>query len=150
MTMTDALVTIMVEKGEILNEDVSRVRQILNSFIPQLFDRNRNGVVILINGYDEDSRDLYRVAEVRTWYHRLFDAVPEFFFWMDMRQKRLAFYALMMGEPQRVDGGTTVSAEDMRKFMVWGHTKLNIFCQAHGLDPSPSNDHIKQCLTGKK
>jgi hypothetical protein len=146
--MMDALITIMVEKSEVLTQDVSRVRKILDSFLPTLASRNRNNVVILVNGYDDDSRELFLIAEVRTWFHRLFDAVPELFFWMDMHQQRLPFYALMMGEPVRGNGGTTVSSGDMGKFMLWGYTNLNEFCARHNFDATPSNSHILSCLKG--
>ena len=48
-------VTILVSKDEIVSENASGVRGILDSFVPILIDRNRNRVTIMINGYDTDS-----------------------------------------------------------------------------------------------
>lgn len=141
----DPLVTIMIGRDEILSLDVSRPRSILDGFIPDLMGRFRNAVVVLVNGYDDDPRELYDIDEVRSWFARFFDAVPELFFWMDMRDKRLIYYALMMGTPIRKAEGATVSAEDIAKFMVWGFANLNTFCAKHGLDHGPSNRHIRDC-----
>ena len=97
-------VTILVSKDEIVSENVSGVRGILDSFVPILIDRNRNRVTIMINGYDTDSRELFLINEVRKWFHHLFDIVPELFFWLDMRPPWLTFYATMFGTPVRVQG----------------------------------------------
>ena len=139
-------VTIQVNKDEILALDTSRVRRILDTFIPELVDRNRNGVTVLVNGYEADPRELIVIPEVRAWFRRLSEVVPEIFFWMDLRPPFFTFYAIMASTPIRRDGGTTLSADDLKKFMIWGYTGLNLFCQTHNFDPGPSNAHIKQCI----
>src|SRR5215831_20778651 len=75
-----APVTIMISREEIVSEDVSRVRTILNTFVPTLVERNRNRVTIMVEGYNDDPRELFLINEVRKWFHHLFDAVPELFF----------------------------------------------------------------------
>lgn len=139
-------VTITVNKYEILRLDVSGVRNILDGFPPDLVERNRNGVTILVNGYEDNPRELVIIPEVRLWFHRLFEVVPEIFFWMDLRPPYLTFYAIMASAPVRRDGGTSLSAEDLKNFMLWGYTNLNVFCKAHGFHPGPSNEHIKNCI----
>ena len=139
-------VTIAVNKNEVLALDTSRVRRILDDFMPELADRNRNGVVILVNGYEDDPRELVIIPEVRAWFNRIFEVVPEIFFWMDLRPPYLTFYAIMASTPIRRDGGKTLSADDIKKFMVWGYTSLNRFCAAHNLDRGPSNAHVLTCL----
>ncbi len=136
-------VTILISKDEIVSVNASRVREILDSFVPTLIDRNRNRVNIMVNGYDDDSRQLFLIGEVRKWFHHLFDVVPELFFWMDMLPPWLAFYSIMFGTPVRAEGGTTVSKEDSQRFLVWGYQNLNIFCSTHGVSPDLSNEHIR-------
>lgn len=114
----NSTVTIQVSKDEIINEDVSRVRGILDSFVPLLFDRNRNRVTIEISGYGADSRELCVINEVRRWFQHLFEVVPELFFWMDMRDPWFTHYAIMFGTPIRVQGGTTISNEDVEEFLL--------------------------------
>ena len=126
-------VTILVSKDEIVSENVSGVRGILDSFVPILIDRNRNRVIIMVNGYDTDSRELFLIDEVKKWFNHLFDVVPELFFWMDMHPPWLTFYAIMFGTPVRVQGGTTISSEDLQRFLVWGYQNLNVFCSTHGV-----------------
>lgn len=60
-----APVTILISKDEIVSVNASRVREILDSFVPTLIDRNRNRVTIMVNGYDDDSRQLFLIGEVR-------------------------------------------------------------------------------------
>ena len=139
-------VTILVSKDEIVSENASGVRGILDSFVPILIDRNRNRVTIMINGYDTDSRELFLINEVRKWFHHLFDVVPELFFWLDMRLPWLTFYATMFGTPVRVQGGTTISSEDLQRFLVWGYQNLNVFCSTHGISPDLSNEHIRSAI----
>lgn len=144
--MTDTLVKILVNKEDVLAQDSSGVRRVLDSFIPHLLDRNRNSVEILVNGYNNDQRELYLIPEVRTWFHRLFDITPDLFYWMDMRDDRLLLYALMMRSPVRVKGGATIKPEDMQEFLLWGFSQLNEFCNNYNLDPTPSNLHITECV----
>jgi len=121
-------VTITVSKEAILAHDVGRVREILDSFVPDLIDRNRNRVELEILGYGNDSRELFLIDEVRHWYHTLFDCTPDLFFWMNLRSPWLTFYAIMFGTPVCLAGGTTVSPDDLQRFLVWGYQSLNGFC----------------------
>lgn len=139
---------IQVRKEDVLFQDTSDVRDILDSFVPTLLDRNRNAITVHLNGYNDDSRELFFIPEVRTWFHRLFDTIPDLFFWMSMMDECLPLYALMMFKPVRVEGGSVIRPEDMQKFLVWGFNGLNEFCDKHDLDPNPSNKHITNCLKG--
>jgi hypothetical protein len=144
--MGDTTGIILISKAEVLAQDVSQVRRTLDALMPEGAENNRNGVIVLIDGYNEDGRELYSVPEVKTWFHRLFDAVPELFYWMDMSNGRLLYHALMMRSPIRVEGGTAVSPEDMQQFLRWGFSHLNVFCQRHQFDPASSNEHITACV----
>jgi len=144
-----APVTIMVSREEIVSEDVSRVREILNTSVPTLVERNRNRVTIMVNGYNDDPRELFLINEVRKWFHHLFDAVPELFFWMDMSRPWLTFYAIMFGTPVRQKGGTTMSSEDLQRFLVWTYKNLNTFCFTHSISADSSNEHIRRAITSE-
>ncbi len=144
--MGDTTVIILIEKAEVLAQDVSQVRRTLDAFMPEGAESNRNSIIVLINGYDEDGRELYSIPEVRTWFNHLFEAVPELFYWMDMSKGRLLYHALMMRSPIRVKGGTAVSPEEMQQFLMWGFSRLNVFCQRHHFDPASSNEHITACI----
>jgi hypothetical protein len=144
--INDMPVTILINKEKVLAQDASRVRRVLDSFAPLLLEKNRNAVVVLVTGYNDDQRELFLIPEVRPWFHRLFDIVPDLFYWMDMRNGRLLLHALMMHPPVRVAGGTTIRPENMRDFLIWGFSRLNVFCNTHQLDPTPSNQHITACI----
>ena len=144
--MTDTPVTILVNREDVLAQDASRVRRVLDSFVPLLLKKNRNTVEVLVTGYDNDKRELYQISEVGTWFHRLFDITPDLFNWMNMSNNRLLLNALMMHSPVRVQGGTTIRPDDIQKFLIWGFSRLNVFCNTHHLDPTPSNKHITACI----
>jgi hypothetical protein len=144
--MTDTPVTILINRVEVLAQDASRVRRVLDSFVPLLLEKNRNAVEVLVTDYNDDKRELYQIPEVRTWFHRLFDITPDLFYWMNMSHNRLLLHALMMHSPIRVQGGATIRPEDMQKFLMWGFFRLNVFCSTHHLDPTPSNKHITECI----
>jgi hypothetical protein len=148
--MLDVRSTINVSKAEVLSLDVRGVRRILDSVLADRaeLERNRNNVAIYVLGYDNDSRELYLIPEVRKWFHRLFDEVPELFYWMNMRENFLVFYALMMQRPIKVEGGTIVSPEDMQQFLVWGYERLNLFCAEQRLNADATKSHISACLEG--
>ena len=65
-------VTIQVSKREIHSYDVSRVSDILASFVPVLLERNRNRIQIEVMEFNEDPRELYDIPEVRNYFQILF------------------------------------------------------------------------------
>lgn len=143
-----APVTIQISREEIASRDVSRVREILDSFNPVLLERNRNRVQIEIQGFGDDSLELFLINEVRRWFHALFDAVPEIFYWMDMSEQWFTYYTLMFNHPITTEGSTTTSAEGVQRFMLWSFENLNRFCSAHDVSPEPCNQHLKEHAAG--
>jgi hypothetical protein len=131
---------------EILSNDVSRVRRILDSFMPVLIDRNRNRVELEVSGYEDDSRELFLIDEVRLWFNTFFDSSPDLFFWMNMRSQWMAYYAIMFGTPVRRAGYTTVSSEDLQRFLIWGYKRLNGFCASKDISPDPSTNHVNAAI----
>ena len=72
-----------VTKDEILECDFSGI----NSFFKRLsrnkesLIKNRGTLEILVNGYDDDSREIYEIPEVRRWYSESIKAgIPWFYF----------------------------------------------------------------------
>jgi hypothetical protein len=57
--MTDTPVTILINKEEVLTQDASRERRVLDSFVPLLLEKNRNATAVLVTGYDDDQRELF-------------------------------------------------------------------------------------------
>ena len=114
-------VTIQISKEAILACDVRQVREILDSFVPNLIERNRNRVEIEIIGYGEDSRELYLINEVRSWFHIFFrqhsGLVP-------LDESASAMAHLLRHHVRNTSssrwGGTTVSPEDLRELFALG------------------------------
>ena len=85
------------------------VVDVLESWIPELCERNRNRVQFQILGYDEDSRELYDIPEVREYYRELYNRHPGLFYWIDTRSYMLVFLGLMFYPPVRRDGNVPCS-----------------------------------------
>jgi len=138
--------TLIVGKEMVLSRNVQAIRHSLNSYVPDRMEEYRNRVILLIGDYEEDSRDLFLIPEVRAWFHELFLHVPELFFWMDMDNEMLIFYALMHGTPVQKENGVTIASKGLKSFLVWGYANLNNFCAKHKLDVKPTNGHIRKHL----
>lgn len=141
-----APVTISVSREEVCERDVTQVREIFDSFIPDLVQRNRNRVELEILGYGDDPRELFLVSEVRSWYQELFDNTPDFFLWMNLRPPWLVFYTIMYGTPVRTSIGTTFAKGDLEGFLSWGFRSLKNFCMSHGINPDKSSEHVAAAI----
>jgi len=116
------------------------VGDILESWIPELCERNRNRVQFQILGYDEDSRELYDIPEVREYYRELYNRHPGLFYWIDTRSYMLVFLGLMFYPPVRRDGKVSLFGDDLLAYLRLGFYGLKIFCA-----PQPSDRAGKGC-----
>ena len=140
------LCLIQVSKQEILAKDTSRVIDILDSFIPNLLERNRNGVQIEVNGYNADKRELFHIDEVREYFKTLFENVPHLFYWMDFNSFMPLFLGLMLYKPMRVSGQVTISSRNLQEFVYLGFLGLNEFCTQHHISVESTNNLINKWL----
>ena len=140
-------VVIQISKADIIAQNVDRVTDILNSFIPGLAERNRNRVRIEVLGYGDDKRELFDIPEVRLYFQKLFDAVNGAFYWLDSSSYMLIFWGLMLLTPVRSDGKVGLLPEDMQKYLMWGYIKLNAFCKENSLSPEPSTAAISSAVS---
>jgi hypothetical protein len=89
-------VTIQIDKGSILTCDPEPVARILESFVPELCDRNCGRVQLDVLGYSNDTRELYDIPEVRNYHEALFKRVPGLFYWLDSSSHMLILLALLL------------------------------------------------------
>ena len=125
----DGRIYISISKQEIVDKDISRIRGIFDRYITNLKDLSRNNFTIQVTGYNDNHSELFLINEVRAWFHKFFDYVPELFYWISCEEIPLKYYALMFCNPIRVNGGTVVDTEDYQRFLIWGYQNLNIFFQ---------------------
>ena len=60
---------IQVSAIDVRSGNTSLVIGILNSFTPNLIEDRRNKVIVEINGYNNDPRELHDIPEVRKFFH---------------------------------------------------------------------------------
>src|ERR1700738_2408413 len=75
-------VIVTIPREAVESRDPFPVVDVLESWIPELCERNRNRVQFQILGYDEDSRELYDIPEVREYYRELYNRHPGLFYWI--------------------------------------------------------------------
>lgn len=138
--------TIQISRAEIETLDCSRVLAIINSFAPELFERNRNRVDLEVMGYADDARELYDIPEVRDYFQKLLNEFPGQFYWLNTEGPTLALVMLMLYEPVRKGRMVTVSTSDFQQFLLRGYTELNAFCEHYGLSNEPSTKAIAAWL----
>ena len=63
-------VLFLITKSEILNTDVSRLKQFIEMFHAdcESLESIRNKLSLGVHGYENDSRELYEIPEVRRWF----------------------------------------------------------------------------------
>jgi len=118
------------------------VVDVLESWIPELCERNRNRIQFQILGYDEDSRELYDIPEVREYYRELYNRHPGLFYWIDTRSYMLMFLGLMFYPPLRRDGKVSLFGDDLLAYLRIGFYGLKIFCARHNLPIEPAKDAV--------
>jgi hypothetical protein len=139
-------VTIQIDRSSILACDPEPVARILESFVPHLCESNCDRVQLEVLGYLNDSRELYDIPEVRSYFQALFQRVPGLFYWLDSSSHMFLLLGLMLFPPKRSDGLVTISPTDMQQFLLRGFAGLNRFCSEHGLSPEKTNKAVRKWI----
>jgi hypothetical protein len=85
-------------------------------------------VTLVVEGYDDDPRDLYGTPEVRRHLAALDSAFPFWFYFADPDTYSLRLLALCVCRVVKVPGGSTPDKEDLKRFMVEHTLALNHLC----------------------
>lgn len=146
-------VVIQISHQEVMQRAPQRVVEIINSFIPDLLERNRNRVQLEVLGYGDDPRELYDIPEVRDYFRALHQIFPGMFYWLDTNPDGFAFIlmGLMLYSPIRIGGGqVTISPQDLQDYLMNGYIELNAFCDHYGISADATNHSILEWLGGRK
>lgn len=139
-------VVIYIQKETIENCDCDYVMKILDSYIPERSEQNRNNVVFEIEGYGDDAGNIWEIAGVRQYFKKLFDAYKGLFYWVDLDSPMFIFLALILYTPVEKEDGITIPAKDLQQYLTRGFTGLNEFCEENNLSAEPSTKAIRQYL----
>lgn len=74
------IVALSISKEEIISQDISGFVNLLDKLTidDDMIKKTRGKLTFYINGYDDDSRELYQIPEVRDWVTKV---VPAFKYW---------------------------------------------------------------------
>jgi hypothetical protein len=111
---------------------------------------NIGRVIVAVEDYDDDTRELWQIPQARRYFGRLWRAVPHLlFFLLPEGWPGMAIFLAMMLHPKSPGGGVAVAPNGrayMRidgnwlatEFLERGFSAMNAFAMRHGIAPSDS------------
>jgi hypothetical protein len=106
-------INFVIERGEVRRKDVSRPRAFFDRLEASrdLAYRAQGTVEFSFDGYDQDERQLYEIAEVRRYVRRLVAALPKLFFFARTTQPAhtLRLFAMCLTTFEHPNGRSTAS-----------------------------------------
>jgi hypothetical protein len=112
---------------------------------------NLGQVILIVDGYDGDRRELWQIPQARRFFARLWRAVPHLLFFLlpegPPGQVGSVMFFITMLHPDPRGRGSSQTADgkwEMRidrewiatQFLTEGFAAMNAFCARHGIDPS--------------
>ena len=146
MADTNATAIINIPRASVESRNPHSVINILESWIPELCDRHRNRVQFQVLGYNDDSRELYDIPEVREFFRELYNLHPGLFYWIDPKSHMLIFLGLMFFEPLRRDGKVSLFGNDLLQYLRLGFYGLKVFGSRYDLPIDQAKSAILDAL----
>ncbi|MGH7085618.1 MAG: chlororespiratory reduction 6 domain-containing protein [Stellaceae bacterium] len=118
---------LMGARAEVEAGDVSHTMKALNKLLhPDNAKRLKGRLIFGINGYDDDPRDLWEVAEVRVWMQMVDREFPFWLYFMDLGPRSaLGFVAFYLCRWEKVPGGKLIPPEDLQAFLLVHFAAMN-------------------------
>ena len=84
LTMPKAFIDIVITREDIETQDTSRVLSILERFrsSKKVAKENLEKVSVSVYGYEEDSRELFEIPEIRAWFSKICEEFPYWFYFL--------------------------------------------------------------------
>jgi hypothetical protein len=99
------------------------LRKLLN---PDVALRARGRLILIIDGYDDDKRELYMIPEVREWIREVDREFPYWLFFMDLGPRStLAFVMFALCRYERVSGGSRIPDQELNQFLLARFAAMN-------------------------
>lgn len=122
----DTLV-IRASRKEVEEDDTSQALAKLNRLlVPVTARRLRGRLIFVIDGYDDDPRDLWEIVGVNAWMRKLDAEWPYWFYFMDTgRRSTLSFVAFSLSRWDKVSNGKVIPPEEMQRFLLRHFAAMN-------------------------
>lgn len=140
----DGPVILGIPHEDTLACDITRVATVLDGFLASRARviRGRGRMTLVVEGYDDDPRDLYDTPEVRRYLAALDSAFPFWFYFADTNTYILKLLALCLCRVVKVSAGSTPDKDDLKRFIVEHTLALNHLCDRFLL-----GDEVKSAAT---
>lgn len=139
---------VVVSKDEISNQDTEPLLSKFREFETNDLQEKRNKVQLQIDGYSSDSRDLWDIDEVRTFYQKLMDSYDGLFYWLEIDIQSFLLVGLMLYQPVRSGTQATLTNEDIKMYLGRIFGGLNNFCDSRGLTTMETDMKLQAVLSG--
>jgi len=141
------VVVLNISKKEIQNQDVSGFVKLLDKLTidDDMIKKTRGKIAFMIDGYNNDCRELYQISEVREWFKKVLPAFKYWSYFLNMeeylhkvtglRVLQACFVDLIViekdikNEVYQLQFNKEQSIELMTKLLFW----LNEFCEKYSI-----------------
>lgn len=116
--------------------------------------RSRGKVELMVHGYDDDPRELWQIPEVRSFFQKLQDEVPSWFFFIKATglHRSLTLIVSCVCSTDRInENQVRIDPHEMAAFIEHGFNRLNILTETLRLDESVNkemSEYVGRYLTG--
>ena len=157
----------VASKDDIINENYLPLIEGLNRLEQnkELLYTHKENVEIAIDGYNDDTRELYEIKEVRNWVQKILDNVEGLSFFLVNDVESAQFLKLILscnleilskGDFHKNTYGSyrrqlEVDSSDMARILEFVFSKLNSFCIKNNIPETvvkEISDNITDCFSG--
>jgi hypothetical protein len=110
---------VSVSREEIEAGDTRHVSETLRKLLnPEVANRTKGRLFLIINGYDDDPRDLWEFSDVCAWMKAVDKDFPYWFYFMDLGpHSTLALIAFTLCKYQKVPAGKQIPYDELMQFL---------------------------------
>lgn len=132
--------TVVISRKDIEARDPSEtlhtLRQLLGS--RSIAEKLQGQVELSVHGYDSDPRELYEIAEVRTFFRQLDDAFPFWFYFLSTYgESFLLVLAFCLCRVTKMGPGLAmIDPGDLQEFLEVHYGAMNHVCDKLGISKS--------------
>lgn len=98
MTTNKQLIIYQVDHPEILNNDISRLKEFFKGLDRKYRKDACQSTVILIDGYNDVPEELYVIPEVIKWVKKLHNEVPHFMYYINRKMGTYYYLIIPMAD----------------------------------------------------
>ena len=100
---------------------------------PEVAKRLRGKLIFEIDGYLDDTRELYVIPEVREWMAVLDCAFPYWFYFMNVGpQSTLSFVVRSLCRYEGVPGDSVIPPDELQRFIIAHFAAMNVLASKLG------------------